>query len=68
MSDGMEGGLKLRKVDIKDFPNYKRKLVVQNIPLEFTEEQIMNYFFTVLSTIAKTECKIILNLNIPYRC
>ena len=68
MSDGMEGGLKLRKVDIKDFPNYKRKLVVQNIPLEFTEEQIMNYFFTVLSTIAKTECKIILILNIPCRC
>jgi hypothetical protein len=68
LSDGMEGGLKLRKVDIKDFPNYKRKLVVQNIPLEFTEEQIMNYFFTVLSTIAKTECKIILILNIPYRC
>ena len=51
----MEGGLKLRKVDLKDFPNYKRKLVVQNIPLEFTEEQIMNYFFTVLSSIAKAD-------------
>ena len=49
----MEGGLKLRKVDLKDFPNHKRKLVVQNIPLEYTEEQIMNYFFTVLSSVAK---------------
>jgi splicing factor U2AF 65 kDa subunit len=55
LNEGMEGGLKLRKVDLKDFPNYKRKLVVQNIPLEFTEEQIMNYFFTVLSSIAKEE-------------
>lgn len=26
--EGMEGGLKLRKVDLVDFPNYKRKLVV----------------------------------------
>lgn len=38
LSEGMEGGLKVRKVEIKDFPNYKRKLVVQNIPLEYTEE------------------------------
>lgn len=51
----MEGGLKLRKVDLKDFPNYKRKLVVQNIPLEVPEEEIMNYFFTVLSATAKAE-------------
>ncbi len=38
MSEGMEGGLKVRKVDIKEFPNYKRKLVVSNIPLEYTED------------------------------
>jgi hypothetical protein len=34
LNEGMEGGLKLRKVELKDFPNHKRKLVVQNIPLE----------------------------------
>lgn len=28
LSEGMEGGLKLRKVELKDFPSYKRKLVV----------------------------------------
>lgn len=55
LNEGMEGGLKLRKVELKDFPNHKRKLVVQNIPLEYTEEQIMNYFFTVLSTVAKED-------------
>jgi hypothetical protein len=38
MNEGMEGGLKLRKVDLKDFPNYKRKLVVSNIPLDVTED------------------------------
>jgi hypothetical protein len=27
-SEGMEGNLKLRKVELKDFPNHKRKLVV----------------------------------------
>lgn len=57
LSEGMEGGLKLRKVDLKDFPNYKRKLVVSNIPLDVTEEEIMNYFFTVLSSIAKEQYK-----------
>lgn len=53
LSEGMEGGLKLRRVELKDFPNYKRKLVVQGIPLEFSDEDIMNYFFTVLSSISK---------------
>jgi hypothetical protein len=49
----MEGGLKLRKVDIKDFPNYKRKLVVQNIPLDAKEDEVMNYFYTILSQFSK---------------
>lgn len=55
LSEGMEGGLNLRKVDLKDFPNYKRKLVVSNIPLEVSEEDIMNYFFSVLSQVAKEQ-------------
>lgn len=46
--EGMEGGSKVRRVELKDFPNYKRKLVVQNIPTETTDEEIMNYFYTVL--------------------
>ena len=53
----MDGGLNLRKIDFKDFPNYKRKLVVQNIPKEVSEEEITNYFYTVLSSISKVQCK-----------
>ena len=49
----MEGGLRLRKVDLADFPNYKRKLVVQNVPPDASEKEIMNYFFTVLSSFSK---------------
>ena len=40
--------LKIRKVEIKDFPNYKKLLVVQNIPLDISEEEIEQYFYTVL--------------------
>ena len=29
--------LEIRKVDLKDFPNSKKKLVVQNIPLDIPE-------------------------------
>jgi len=47
--DGMEGGLKIRKIEMKDFPNYKRKLVVQNIPMDSPEDEIMNYFYTILA-------------------
>ena len=52
--------MKLRKVDINDFPNYKRKLVVLNIPLDVEEEEVMNYFFTILNTVSKTPCKLLL--------
>ena len=58
--EGTDGGLKLRKVELKDFPNYKRKLVVQNIPMEVSEDEVMNYFYTVLSSISKEQC------NTPY--
>ena len=54
--EGTDGGLKLRKVELKDFPNYKRKLVVQNIPMEVSEDEVMNYFYTVLSSISKEQC------------
>ena len=41
--------LEIRKVTMKDFPNHKKKLVVQNIPLEATETQIDNFFFSILA-------------------
>lgn len=44
---------KIRKMELKDFPNYKRKLVVQNIPTELKEDEVMNYFFTILSQYSK---------------
>lgn len=49
--------MKLRKVELKDFPNFKRKLVVQNVPFDQSEEEIMNYFFTILSQYSKETCK-----------
>jgi len=49
----MEGELKLRKVEIKDFPHPKRKLVVQNIPMDASEDEVMNYFYTILSQFSK---------------
>lgn len=60
MGDNTEREITIRKLDLKDFPNYKRKLIVQNIPIEVTDDEIMNYFYTVLSTTAKEECKLVL--------
>ena len=47
---GIEGELNLRKVDISDFQNYKRKLVILNIPNDVTKDEINDYFFTVLQS------------------
>ena len=41
--------LEIRKVELKDFPNQKKKLVVQNIPLDVEEKEINQYFFTILA-------------------
>jgi hypothetical protein len=39
-----------RPLDLEtDFPNYKRKLVVQFIPADQTEAEIMNYFYGILA-------------------
>ena len=35
----------------EDFPNYKRKLVVQFVPATETEEDIMNYFYEILARV-----------------
>lgn len=51
--DGIEGELKLRKVSLEDFQNYKRKLVVLNIPVDASKDDIMNYFFTILQSLNK---------------
>ena len=40
--------LKIRKVELKDFPNYKKLLVIQNIPLDTSEDEIEQYFYTIL--------------------
>ena len=34
-----------RKLTFDDFPNFKRKLVVQHIPLAHSTDEIMHYFF-----------------------
>mmetsp|Transcript_6813 Transcript_6813/g.11489 ORF Transcript_6813/g.11489 Transcript_6813/m.11489 type:complete len:310 (+) Transcript_6813:324-1253(+) len=44
--------LEARRVDLKDFPNSKKKLVVQNIPLDVSEHEINQFFFTVLAQVA----------------
>jgi len=43
---------KPRKVSFDDFPNFKRKLVVQNIPLSQTEHDIMQFFFGILTIVS----------------
>ena len=47
---GMEGELKLRKVELSDFQNYKRKLVILNIPTDVAKEELNDYFYTVLQS------------------
>lgn len=42
--------LDLRTVSLKDFPNAKKKLVIQNIPLEAIESEIESFFYTILKT------------------
>mmetsp|Transcript_33135 Transcript_33135/g.32263 ORF Transcript_33135/g.32263 Transcript_33135/m.32263 type:complete len:182 (+) Transcript_33135:93-638(+) len=44
-----------RKIDLNDFPHYKRKLVIQNIPIDQSREEIMNYFYTILSQYSKEQ-------------
>lgn len=41
--------LDIRKVTMKDFPNHKKKLVIQNIPLDATEAEIDSFFFAILA-------------------
>ena len=36
--------LNLRKLDLKDFPNYKKLLVVMNIPFDVSENDVCSYF------------------------
>ena len=43
---------KPRKVSFEDFPNLHRKLVVQNIPLSQSQEDIMQYFFSILARVS----------------
>ena len=50
--EGINVDSKPRKVTFDDFPNFKRKLVVQNIPLSQTEEEITNHFFLILSQVS----------------
>ena len=41
--------LEVRKVTLSDFPNAKKKLVIQNIPFEANEQDINQFFFSILS-------------------
>ena len=50
--EGINVDSKPRKVTFDDFPNFKRKLVVQNIPLSQSEQDITNYFFQILSQVS----------------
>lgn len=47
--------LEKRKVDLKEFPNYKKKLVILYIPLEVAEDEISQFFYTILSGSSKEE-------------
>lgn len=37
-------------MDLKDFPNYKKLLVVMNIPLETKLDEIESFFLTILNS------------------
>lgn len=39
-------------MSFEDFPNFKRKLVVQNVPLSQSEQDIMEYFFGILTRVS----------------
>ena len=53
-SSTIDPNKKCRKLDIEaDFPNYKRKLVVQYIPPIHSEEDIMSYFYGILSQVSQ---------------
>jgi len=49
--EGINANSKPRKLTVEDFPSYKRKLVVQNIPISQSTEDIMNYFFGILAQV-----------------
>jgi len=34
---------------MKDFPNYKKLLVVTNVPLEVPESEVEAFFFTIIA-------------------
>ena len=41
--------LVIRRVELKDFPNYKKLLVIMNIPLETPVSEIEQFFLTILN-------------------
>ena len=46
----------VRKLDLeKDFPNYKKKLVVQHLPHNIQEQQILEYFYEILSSVSHVQ-------------
>jgi hypothetical protein len=47
--EGLTADQKPKKLTVEEFPSYKRKLVVQNIPIAQSNEDIMNYFFGILA-------------------
>lgn len=46
---GIEG--ENRKLTIKDFPNYKKKIVVSNLPINASEDEIFTFFNTYINTL-----------------
>ena len=51
--EGIDVQAKPRKITLEDFPNWKRKIVVQNIPLSESNSDIMAYFYSILSRVSK---------------
>ena len=51
--EGIDVAAKPRKISLDDFPNWKRKIVVQNIPLSQSTQEIMAYFYSILSQVSK---------------
>ena len=41
--------LEIRPVTLKDFPNYKKLLIISNIPFEVTNSEVEAFFYTLIA-------------------
>ena len=52
-----------KALDLEDFPNHKRSVVVSNLPEKVTMEEVQEFFFTLLTTLNSGKVRVVYSLH-----